>query len=133
MLGPLAGTLVRRSLAKTLDRNELLDLLRRGTGDEADNPTLLRSLRAVLDGSLGVGGPLTRTPPPPTAAPTLTAEELDRATRALVGCVGPIAKVLVKKAAAQSKNFHDLCVRLSEHLASDQERAQFLQKVSARS
>jgi serine/threonine-protein kinase len=133
VVGPLAGAVVRRSLAKTLDRNELLDLLRRGAGEEADNPALLRNLRAVLDGSLGVGGPLTRTPPPPASAPTLTPAELDRATQALVGCVGPIARVLVKKAAAQSKNFHDLCVRLSEHLASDQERAQFLQKVSARS
>jgi len=132
VVGPLAGALVRRSLAKTVDRNELLDLLRRGTGEEADNPTLLRSLRSVLDSSLGVRGPLTRTPPPPATAPALTAEELDRATQALVGCVGPIAKVLVKKAAAQAKNFHDLCVRLSQHLANDDERAQFLQKVSPR-
>jgi serine/threonine-protein kinase len=142
-VGPLAGALVRRSLARTHDRNELLEALRRGAGDQADNPTLLRNLRAALDGSLGVGGPLTKTPQPiaptppsghPASPPSrgLTPDDLERATQALVGSVGPIAKVLVKKAAAQARDFQDLCVRLSEHLASDQERAQFLQKVSVR-
>src|SRR5262249_19620240 len=58
--GPLAGALVRRSLARTLDRNELLDLLRRGAGGDADNPALVRALRAALDASLAAGGPLTR-------------------------------------------------------------------------
>ncbi len=133
-VGPLAGALVRRSLARTLDRNDLLDLLRRGAGADADHPTLVRNLRAALDASLAVGGPLTRTPPPsgqaPRPATTLTPQELERATQALVGTVGPIAKVLVKKTAAHARDFGDLCVRLSQHLATDEERAQFLRKVT---
>jgi hypothetical protein len=50
---------------------------------------------------------------------------------ALAPSVGPIAKVMLKRAAAQSKDFDDLCTRLSGFLATDQERAGFLKQAAA--
>jgi serine/threonine-protein kinase len=117
--GPLAPALVRRSVAKTQDANELVEILRRGAGGEAENPALLRDVRAALDAAA-------------PAAPALTAEELERAAQLLVAYVGPIAKVLVKKAAAQATGWKDLCARLAQHLATDEERGRFLKAASAR-
>jgi serine/threonine-protein kinase len=131
--GPIAPALVRRSVAKTQDRNELMELLRRGAGPGADGAALDRALRAVLEPTQPVPLPL---PAPPATAVTpspasagLAPADLDRAAAALAAHVGPIAKVLVKRAAAQAKDLADLCKRLGEHLASDAERAELRRKL----
>jgi serine/threonine-protein kinase len=113
--GPLTAALVRRSVAKTQDRNELIDMLCRGAGPTANAQNLTRDLRAALDSSAG--------PAPPATGSTLSTADLDKATQALAGFVGPIARVLVKKASAQARDLPDLCNRIGEHLASDDERA----------
>ena len=50
---------------------------------------------------------------------------------ALAPAIGPIAKVMVKRAAAQARTFDALCSRLSGALATDLERAAFLKKAEA--
>jgi serine/threonine-protein kinase len=121
LVGSFAPALVRRNVAKTKDPEEVVDLLRRGLGPGGDDPALLAELRAIL----GAG----RTAPKPPAS-TLAPADLERATQALVEYVGPIAPILVKRASAEAVDFTDLCARLSEHLASDAQRAQFLKSVS---
>ena len=55
------------------------------------------------------------------------------ATRALLARhVGPIAKVLVQKAAAEAQSFDDLCERLAVHVRTPSDRAAFLQAARAR-
>src|SRR5262249_23234660 len=117
--GAFAAALVRRSVAKTQDPAQLKGLLRRGVGAAAGDPGLIRDLRSILD-------------PTATGAvrPTLAPEELERATQALAPFVGPIAKVLVRKAAAGATSFAELCARLGEHLG-ERERAQFLKITGA--
>ena len=73
-------------------------------------------------------------PAPAKAVATATAwspESLKALEAALLPSVGPIAKVMVKRAAAQSKDFDDLCARLSGFLANDQERAGILKQVAS--
>jgi serine/threonine-protein kinase len=46
--------------------------------------------------------------------------------------IGPIAKVLVQKAASEEKSLEELCVRLAAHVTAPPERAKFLQDARAR-
>ena len=148
LIGPLAGPLVKRSAARSQDRDELVELLCRSAGDFSNDPTLLRNLRAVLDTAPATGAPVAGPPPPAPAAvgrapaPTtgsappvssvISAEEIERAVKTLVALVGPIAKVMVRKASAQARDFPDFCNRVCEQLGSDQERVVFLRGVGAR-
>ena len=50
---------------------------------------------------------------------------------ALTPAIGPIAKVMVKRAAAQARTFDALCSRLSGALATELERTSFLKKAEA--
>ncbi len=61
---------------------------------------------------------------PRAAIPVALAQaDLDRAAQALVGHVGPIAKVLVRKAAIQAAVVSVICcIRLGVHLSNDEER-----------
>jgi serine/threonine-protein kinase len=52
-------------------------------------------------------------------------EDLDRVARALAVHLGPIARLLVNRAAPGSRDLHDLCAGLAAHLTTDDERARF--------
>src|SRR5262249_26837847 len=90
--GQDAAAGVRRNLAKSADPDEVIALLRRSLSRGGDDAALLRELRAIL-------GTIAKAEDP--RAPTLDPAELQRATAALEEFIGPIAKVLVKRAAAQ--------------------------------
>jgi hypothetical protein len=51
----------------------------------------------------------------------------------LAACVGPMARVLVRKAAESAANLDELCRLLAEHIPSETERATFLTRASATS
>lgn len=123
-------------------------LVRRGARDHAT----LAALSAVLSESLPnakdrdafmavVNGPGTPTPMPRTADPVgtragttppssshdpISADDIERATRALTQSVGPIAKVLVKRTAAEGLGRRDFLNRLAQHVASESDRSRFL-------
>ena len=63
---------------------------------------------------------------------TFSPERLETAERALAYHLGPIAKLLVKKAAAQSASLEDLYSRLATHLPRESERTAFLTAVGRR-
>jgi hypothetical protein len=46
---------------------------------------------------------------PTSPGPSLSPETLDRVTQALASHVGPIARVIVKKASADATTYRDLC------------------------
>jgi serine/threonine-protein kinase len=62
----------------------------------------------------------------------LPPEKLDAAERALAFHLGPIAKVLVRKAAAQSSSVDELHERLAGHLNRDAEKTAFFAAIGRR-
>jgi len=73
-------------------------------------------------------------PQPATRAPIVVAgsEEFEAIRALLVRHVGPIAKVLVQKAAAQAGSRDDFCDRLATHIKVPAERNAFLLAAQAR-
>jgi hypothetical protein len=74
-----------------------------------------------------------RTPAPPAsgaatplAAPEFSAAQLRELERRLARHLGPIAKLLVARAAARATGFEDLRRLLAAELESDQQRSEFL-------
>lgn len=72
-------------------------------------------------------------PSMPTAAsaPSLSwdANLLARVETPLAAAIGPLAKVLVKKAAQSSSDLHDLCAKLSQQIPSEAQRSAFMSEV----
>lgn len=58
------------------------------------------------------------------------ADLLGNLERALASFVGPLAKMLVKQAAAKSVDYNTLVGAVAQHLQTDDERARFIAKVS---
>src|SRR4051812_22998370 len=59
-------------------------------------------------------------------AGSLDSQSVDRLTRELARYLGPIANVIVKRAAQRTASFDDLCVALAREIGSDADRARFL-------
>ncbi len=148
-VGALAGPLVRRSAAKTADPEQLAALLGASVDDPAARASLVRSLRVVLGAPPQAASATAASPPAggwraamgsaPSPPPrtigeqmrSFTQADLDRLTQVLAGFIGPIAKILVQKASAGAGSYRELCVRVSERLATPEERARFLAQVDA--
>lgn len=81
-----------------------------------------RAIETALAGGEATPGPAAVTPTP--VAP----EAIERVTRTLAKHLGPIAKVIVKKAAAEAQTYWDLCVTVSSRLPAE-ERPRFLKEV----
>jgi serine/threonine-protein kinase len=63
-----------------------------------------------------------------TAGPPLTAQDLERATRLLTTYIGPIAKVVTKRAAGEGISRREFFSRLAESLDSEAQRERFLRE-----
>jgi serine/threonine-protein kinase len=66
----------------------------------------------------------------PSAEVALTADKIEAAQFRLATYIGPIAKVLVRKAAAQTASSERFYLLLAENL-SESDRARFLKEVGA--
>jgi serine/threonine protein kinase len=75
------------------------------------------------------------TPAPPVAsgllpangeATNITPEQIERAERALAGVLGPIAKMMVRRALADAASEADLWDRLADHIEDASDRGEFL-------
>src|SRR5207244_6113213 len=91
-----------------------------GIAAEPQRHALVEQLRAVL------GDPSAAAHADPAS---VTPEAVARVSAALASYVGPIAKVMTQKTAAQTTTYLDLCLRLSERLGSEDEKARFLKDV----
>jgi hypothetical protein len=59
-------------------------------------------------------------------------QEFEAIRTLLARHIGPIAKLLVEKAASQARTPDEFCERLASHLAKQPERQSFVQAVRAR-
>ncbi|MGH7340146.1 MAG: serine/threonine protein kinase, partial [Candidatus Rokuibacteriota bacterium] len=133
VVGPVAKVMVRRSATATTDINRLYRML-------AEKLTNADERLAFLAGREKLQGVALRDTEATAAqerAPAtgltvqLTAGAIEEATHKLTAYLGPIAKVVAKRAAAQASSrfhFHQL---LAETLTDPAERARFLHDVGA--
>ncbi len=128
-MGPLARVLVRKAAKTAPDLAALCQLL---------DVALPESQRAAFRRRLGdVGRPPPAPPPSPARPPAtpppagttpgrpLSPEVLAEATDRLAIHIGPLAQLLVKRAAKQASSTRDLYERLAGHIDDPQDRRRF--------
>jgi len=74
----------------------------------------------------------TDTPLPVAAAPgpPLTAEEVERTAKILTAYIGPIARIVAKRAAANGASRHEFLNQVVQSLDSEAQRERFLREAS---
>jgi len=61
-----------------------------------------------------------------TTGSAIDAQTVDRLSRELAGYLGPIANMIVRRAAQRTASFDDLCATIAREIGSDADRARFL-------
>jgi serine/threonine-protein kinase len=126
-VGPVARVLVRKAAKETTDEIVLVRALSASIASERDREAFAG---AALD-KLGARTRSVAEPErssPGTAPKPIEPVDVDKAASRLAPFVGPIAKVMAKKAAAQGGDLRILYQRLAENLADPKERTEFLRK-----
>ncbi len=138
-VGPVAKVMLKRAALQTTDADSLYGILGEQLSGAEEQKAFLAT-RAKLPGA----------PPPKSHASTrtvaieagtmlaaraagapLTADVIAQATRKLTEYVGPIAKVIVKKAAGQASTSRQFYLLLADSVANEAERAKFLDELGA--
>lgn len=133
-MGPVARMMVAKAAAESADLDELYARLAQGMRDTADRSAFLRSLgNARVEPSLTQTPTARQRPPPPsvTVPPPMTVggpltippEALKAAQAALAFHLGPIARILVQRAAAQANSPRDFMEALAAHVTKPEEAA----------
>ncbi len=117
-LGPIARTMVQSAARRAPSLEALRDMVARDIGAPGQREAFLR------------GGAITKSgvPPPPSAgaAPVLSAAVVEAGQRELARLIGPIASVVVRRAAAKSGSASEFWDALAAHIDGAGDRAAFL-------
>jgi serine/threonine protein kinase len=130
VVGPVARVMVKKAAKAATDVDTLYRLLAEEVGTERDKTNFLAT-RKQLAGNLGTGMGThpsqagSGTQPTGSSSP-LTTEAVEQAVRRLAPYVGPIAKVLVKKAAAKAPDARQFYLSLAENISSESDKKRFL-------
>ncbi len=128
-VGPLAGVLVRRAARECADLPSLLARLAEQVSNPAARSAFLGQTPSITTLRPGVPGgraaPST-VPPPQGAALPLSDALVDAAQRLLAQQVGPIAKVMARKAAGRTGDAQAFFVLLADNLPAGPARARLL-------
>jgi serine/threonine-protein kinase len=135
VVGPVARVMVKRAARATTDVERLYQLLAEDLANAQDRTTFLAKRGGMSSASSQTGGsPRTEksTGPQQVEAEPLNLETIDRATRQLAVFIGPIAKVLAKKAAAKASGPRNFYLLLADNLANENEKQRFLESAGMR-
>jgi serine/threonine-protein kinase len=141
-LGPMAKLIVRRAASQTSDRAELLSILSDTITDPESRRRFVTAFSKAGGGQSSSGasgarsgtgrGLGTRATQPGTTSGTsatvLEPSYVDQVTAQLAIHIGPIAQVLTRKAARESRTRAEFVKRCSENLGT-QERVEFLREL----
>jgi hypothetical protein len=138
-VGPVARVMLKRAALQTTDVDSVYGILGEQLTGDAEQKAFLAT-RAKLPGA-PPSKPLASTRTVAIEAGTmlaakaagapLTADMIAMATRKLTEYVGPIAKVIVKKAAGQASTSRQFYLLLADSLSNESERAKFLDELGA--
>jgi serine/threonine-protein kinase len=137
-LGPMAKLIVRRAAAQTTDRAELCSILSDSIADPESRRRFVTAFTKAGGGQSSPGtsgvrsgtgrGATVATRATGTLATSATALEpafVEEVTAHLAIYIGPIAQVLTRKAARESRTRHEFVQKVAENLGT-QDRAAFL-------
>jgi len=130
-IGPVAKVLVRRAARTYKDIDALVLGLLGSLDSEADREAFTR---AVTGRALVLSPETANAPPSSTAStpgPSVTPEDVDRAAKLLTPYIGPIARVVAKRAATPGGSRHDFFVEVSHSLETQSQRERFLRDAGA--
>ena len=120
-MGPIAGRMVRLAAREADSAEALCERLAESIDKPNERERFLSDVRARLQQT---GDTLGRSSP--GIAPVLSEAEIERVQQELAHFIGPIAKVLVKRAASSATTTAALREALAEHLEQPAERTTFL-------
>jgi serine/threonine protein kinase len=128
IVGPIARQMASNALRKATSLEELCRLLADGVPDPQEQHGFLRACMETLP-----------SPPPVTSgagtlsaktAPALNAAQLEDARRKLAHFIGPLAGIVVDRAARKARTVQELYPLLAAEIPSDRDRASFLASVA---
>jgi len=128
-VGPIARHLVRDAMGKSQSLEEVCRSLSSNIPQDEGRSRFLREALASLRGSAGsrpAPEDLATVVSTPAAPPSLPDTEIERAQRELARHIGPIAKVLVKRALATAQTSQQLWAALATHIERPADREAFL-------
>lgn len=135
-IGPISKVLIRKAAAKTSNVDELTQLLATFLTTEQHKTAFLVQTRMLAAQERPVSQPA-KVPEPPRSHPTtgttyptgndvFSPEQLKQAEVRLTVFLGPLARMLVKRAAQQAADLDELYRRLAKELDNDEQRQRFL-------
>jgi serine/threonine protein kinase len=131
-IGPIASQLVRSQARKSASLGELVRKVAAEIADDKARTAFVRKhameeLTSPVDDAPSASPSRPSASLPPSAAP-LDASALSRAEAELAQYVGAVARVLVRRAAAQARSESELYHLLAEHVDDPAERKAFVRK-----
>ena len=123
-VGPIAGHLLRSAVRRSDTMEALCETLASSIGDAAGRDRFQAAMKVQLAGSFARTG--ARSGGSGRAGAALPEADLARAQAALTRFVGPVARVLVKRAAPGCTDVNELWMRLAQHVEAAPDRATFL-------
>jgi len=137
-LGPMAGLVVRKAAQQAASLDELYRSVASHIPTEAERDLFLDKVRAPRTGDPAVptGGtsgasdiaPVAKAATDRRARVSLSREELQSASDSLITYVGPLATVLVNKAAQRASDVEEFYRLLAESIPNAEERTSFLRR-----
>ncbi|MGH8635164.1 MAG: hypothetical protein ACRET7_13670, partial [Burkholderiales bacterium] len=136
IVGPVAKVMVRRGATRTTELDILYRMLAESLTNPAEHTAFLagrQRLQGVPRSEPGATTVLAPTAQAPATGLTvqLTTDAIEEATRRLTAYIGPIAKIVAKRAATQATSRRHFHMLLAEKLTDPKERARFLHDVGA--
>jgi serine/threonine protein kinase len=119
-VGPIARRLVREAARHTNSVEALCETVSRNIGPPADRQ---RFMTESMEGTIVQSAPRSV-----VASATISAEQITRVERALTKALGPIAKVLVKRALPSTASEAALWEQLATHIQRAPDREAFLRQ-----
>jgi serine/threonine-protein kinase len=134
-VGPVAKVLVRRAAHANKDLDSLVAALADSLDTREQREAFARNVtgRAVVMPSRAPG----TEPPAPInhsglgSGPPLTQADVDRATHVLANYIGPIAKVVTKRAASTGIGKREFFDAVAQSVENEAQRERFLREVAA--
>jgi serine/threonine protein kinase len=131
-VGPMARVMVKKAAAKTVDVQQLISILGENIGDVERRGKFLAAAanQTATAGSTNpqAGGEGTKTMTTRFGTTVLEPALIDEAAERAAPYLGPISKVLAKKAAVGATTRKALFVKLAESINSTDDRAKFLKE-----